>query len=114
MNQVLSRVVDLVELELESQQVLHRQLHGGKQVAAPRFLAAALGNPRPFGGNQPVKDGIVALETLVQLLVVFLVRDVNGGDQIDLGSGCLGLGGDKTHDRRFQPDRPILGVMNHP
>ena len=114
MDQVLPRVIDLIELELEFQQVLHPQLHGGEHVAGPLVFAAALGNSRAFGGNQFVEHGIVAGKTLVQFLVVALVGNVDGGDQVDPDIRRIGRGGAKTHDGRLQANRPILGVVNDP
>ncbi len=81
MDEIILVIVDVLQLMLELEHVLHAVLQ--KRDGMPTAAATPLGNARPFGCDQLVQQHVVLLEFLVELVVVRLLANVHGADQVD-------------------------------
>ena len=108
MHEVLGRVVDLVELEFESEHLCQPLLGVADR---PRGLAARLGHAGIVWGDEFVEHGVVVGEEPVERVVILTAAQVHGPDQIDLERLRPPSGGSRLRgfhvgrDRRFEGDR---------
>jgi len=113
MDEIAGLVVDLVELEFESEQPGHAQL--GRSDGTGRRLPW-LRHPGLRRGDQFVEHGVVAGEGLVEPVVVVRAADVDGGHEIDLQrSPAVRIG--RLHvgdDRRVERPRSVCVIPHDP
>ena len=105
-DEILFRVVDVVELEIEIQHLLHAGLN-----RRDHALAFLTGLRHDFLlGDEFVEHRIVVFELLVERFVIPFLADMHGPDQIDRQSGQRRILRHIVDDGRFHRQRILLGI----
>ena len=109
MHEILGRVIDVLELVGEVEDLGQRLLDAGDGMVA--FALPQLFQRLSLGHHELEQHGPVLLEAVVERVVILLVGDVNAADQIDR-ERLARRRGDIVADGRLQRQRPVVRVAN--
>ena len=104
MNKILPRVIDPLRLKIQLQHHLDDLHDEGKRII---LLPAPFGDDRARLCDQFIEHDVILLELLVELLVIFLVADMDGAHQVN-GQISLPFRRAVADDSGFEGDRLLL------
>ena len=93
MNEIRPGVVNAIELKLEIEGRFHSPLENADDT--PAFFFAARGRADSLGLDHFIEKGVVTPEILLQVVIVFFIPDMDGGDQGDLNPFLVTVGDDR-------------------